>query len=222
MERHFARELEELKTSLTSMALLVDEQIDLACHALFQADLDLARTVIRNDAEVDNLDTLIDVQCQELLALTQPVAVDLRLLMATLKINSNLERIGDIAVNIAERAAPLALHGSFLRSTRLAEMVQIARIMVNDSISAFLTGNPRLARLVLASDDVVDSLDASMFRHLVGEMQRDRVLIEPASHVMILSRHIERLADHATNIAEDVIFLVDAKIVRHAPQEESR
>ncbi|MBM2840773.1 MAG: phosphate uptake regulator, PhoU [Bacteroidetes bacterium] len=220
MERRFEKELDELKANLTKMGRLVDEQIDLACHALFQADADLARQVLHKDESVDELDTLIDKQCQEIFALSQPVAVDLRLLMSALKINNELERIGDIAVNIAERVEPLAIHNGFLRGTRLAEMTQIARIMVSDGIESFISNNPRLAKLVLESDDVVDSLDASNFKQMVREMQRDHTLIEPASHILILSRHIERLADHATNIAEDVIFLVDAKIVKHNALEE--
>ena len=222
MERRFEKELDDLKANLTKMGKLVDEQIDLACHSLFQADGDLARQVMHKDESVDELDTRIDRQCQEIFALSQPVAVDLRLLMAALKINNELERIGDIAVNIAERVDPLLGYNAFLRSTRLAEMVQIARIMVNDSIEAFVHSNPRLASLVLESDDIVDSLDASIFKQMVAEMQRDNSLIEPASHILILSRHIERLADHATNIAEDVIFLVDAKIVKHNAFEENQ
>jgi len=220
MERRFEKELDDLKANLTKMGRLVDAQIDLACHALFQADVDLARQVFHKDANVDELDTLIDEQCQAIFALSQPVAVDLRLLMSALKINNNLERIGDIAVNIAERVEALALHNAFLRSTRLAEMTQIARIMVNDSIESFILNSPRLANLVLESDDVVDSLDAAIFRQMVGEMRRDNSLIEPASHILILSRHVERLADHATNISEGVIFLVDAKIVKHNAFEE--
>jgi len=220
MERRFEKELDELKANLTKMGRLVDAQIDLACHALFQADVDLARQVFQKDANVDELDSLIDKQCQAIFALSQPVAVDLRLLMSALKINNNLERIGDIAVNIAERVEALALHNAFLRSTRLAEMTQIARIMVNDSIESFILNSPRLANLVLESDDVVDSLDAAIFHQMVREMQRDSTLIEPASHILILSRHIERLADHATNISEGVIFLVDAKIVKHNAFEE--
>jgi phosphate transport system protein len=221
MERHFEKELDGLKANLGRMARLVDEQIDLACHALFHSDAALARQVVHKDEAVDELDTLIDRQCQAIFALSQPVAADLRLLMSALKINNELERIGDIAVNVAERVEPLSSHNAFLKSTRLAEMTQIARIMVNDSIESFIANNPRLATLVLESDDVVDSLDASNFRQMVQEMQRDHTLIEPASHILILSRHIERLADHATNIAEDVIFLVDAKIVKHNAMEES-
>lgn len=220
MERRFEKELEDLKANLVKMGRIVDKQIDLACHALFQGDVDLARQVQHKDENVDELDTLIDRQCQEIFALSQPVAVDLRLLMAALKINNEMERIGDIAVNIGERVEPLAKYNTFLRSTRLAEMTQIARIMVNDSIESFVGNNPRLANLVLESDDVVDSLDASNFRQMIREMQRDNTLIEPASHIMILSRHIERLADHATNIAEDVVFLVEAKIVKHNAFEE--
>src|SRR6266705_5315493 len=117
MERRFEKELEELKANLTKMGRLVDQQIDLACHSLFQADIDLAQQVISKDETVNELDTLIDKRCQEIFALSQPVAADLRLLMAALKINNNLERIGDIAVNIAERVEPLSRHNAFLRGT---------------------------------------------------------------------------------------------------------
>ncbi len=202
------------------MGSLVDAQIDAAAKALFDADVDLARRVIADDDRVNIFDTEIDKLCQQIFALNQPVAADLRLLMSALRINHQIERIGDIAVNIAERVEPLALHNAFLRSTRLEEMLQIARIMVSDSLNAFINNNPALATRVLESDDVVDDLDRDIFHRLVGEMKRDHSIIEPAAHLIILTRHIERLADHATNIAEDVIFLVDAKIVKHNALDE--
>lgn len=222
MERHFSRDLESLKTQLIDMGAHVDAQIDEACQALFEGDTEKAQRVIRKDAEVDEMDTLIDKECQRIMALTQPVAIDLRLLLATLKINNQLERIGDIAVNIAERVDALSPHRGFLRSTRLLEMIQIARIMVSDSLEALLQRNPVLARRVLESDDVVDNLDRKNFTYLVEEMKQHANLIDPASHILILSRHIERLADHATNIAEDIIFLVDARVVKHNAFEPSR
>ena len=125
------------------------------------------------------------------------------------------ERIGDIAVNIAERVAPLAGHQELLARTRLGEMAQIARIMVEESLAAFINYNSALATRVLESDDVVDDLDGIIFDDMVELMKRDPSLVEPGAHILILSRHIERLADHATNIAEDVIFLVQAKLVKH-------
>ena len=219
MERHFSRELDELRGKLVAMSRAVDEQLDAAYRSLLDGSEELAKTVIAGDVRVNDYDTLIDAECQRILALTQPVAIDLRLLMAALQINHELERIGDIAVNVAERAIPLVPHRQFVRSTRLADMAEIARIMVRDSFDAFLHNDPRVAMRVLDSDDVVDKLDRDLFRHLVGVMEKQHNLIQPASHLLILSRHLERLADHATNIAEDVIFLVNARVVKHnAPQ----
>jgi phosphate transport system protein len=222
MERHFERELDDLKSNLVKMGSLVDDQLGKACEALFGANVPLAKQVIERDSEVDSFDTLIDKQCLRIFALSQPVAMDLRLLMSALKINNQLERIGDIAVNIAERVEPLVAYHHFLVGTRLSEMAQIARIMISDSLDSFVQSNATLASRVLASDDIVDKLDRTTFYQLIQDMQRDNRLIEPASHMMILSRHIERLADHATNVAEDVIFLVEAKIVKHNALEEPR
>jgi phosphate transport system protein len=222
MERHFERELDELKGTLVRMGGLVDRQLGSACGALFEGDIGRAQEVIEQDREVDALDTLIDRQCMDIFALAQPVAVDLRLLMSSLAINSQLERIGDIAVNIGERVEPLAPHREFLLSTRLSEMADIARIMVRDSLDSFIRGDASLASRVLVSDDVVDRLDGGLFRSLVEEMKERHDRIEPAAHILVLSRHLERLADHATNIAEDVIFIVEAKLVKHNAGEELR
>jgi phosphate transport system protein len=222
MERHFERELEDLKTNLVTMGSLVDGQLGSACRALFEGDMARARDVMERDREVDSFDTLIDRQCMDFFAVTQPVAVDLRLLMSSLAINSQLERIGDIAVNVAERVEPLVPHREFLLSTRLSEMANIARIMVRDSLDSFIRGDASLASRVLVSDDVVDKLDGGLFRSLVAEMKDHHDRIEPAAHILILSRHLERLADHATNIAEDVIFIVEAKLVKHNAGEGIR
>ncbi len=215
MERHFERELDQLKQKLIAMGSMVDHQVAGACRALFRGNIELAGTVIAGDRQVDELDNEIDRDCQRIFALTQPVAIDLRLLMAALKMNTQLERIGDIAVNIAERVEPLRSFNKFLTSTRLSEMAQIARIMTRDALDSFVEGNAGIATRVLESDDVVDRLDGQIFRHMVDTMTMDHTLIVPASHVLILSRHIERLADHATNIAEDVIFLLEARQVKH-------
>jgi phosphate transport system protein len=143
------------------------------------------------------------------------VAVDLRLGLAALMIDTQLERMGDVAVNIAERATALAAHREFVAGTKLQEMADIARIMVRDCLDAFILGDPDIARRVLDSDDVVDRLNGLVFRQIVESMRKDHAVIEPGAHALIASRHIERLADHATNIAEDVIFLVEARLVRH-------
>jgi phosphate transport system protein len=217
MERHFEKELEELKRRLVEMGALVDRQLDDACEALFSGRGDLARAVIDRDVEVDAMDNDIDKHCQKILALSQPVAVDLRLLIAALQINTQLERVGDIAVNLAERTEVLAGSATFLRTSRLQEMIQIARIMVHDSLESFVTGSAALAGRVIASDDVVDNLGRETFHAIVRSMREDTSLIEPGSVMLILIHHVERMADHATNIAEGVIFLVEAKLVKHNP-----
>jgi phosphate transport system protein len=215
MEPHLARELEELKARLRAMSDLVDDQLDTAYRALFEGDPSLVGRVNEREAAVNALDTAIDTDCQRIFAIAQPVAVDLRLLMSALNVNHELERIGDIAVNIAERVGALLGERALLRSTRLEEMAEIARIMVRDALEAYLTGDPRLAVRVLETDDVVDRLDRHVFQYLVRVMQAAEAPIEPASHMMILSRHLERLADHATNIAEVTVFLVNAKVIKH-------
>ncbi len=215
MERHFEQELTELRNNLIAMGALVDVQLEKACEALFGGRRDLIREVIAGDTSVDAFDTKIDRQCQALLALTQPVAIDLRFLMAGLQINTQLERIGDIAVNLAERASTLNPFLAFVHRTRLEEMAQIGRIMVRDSLDAFINGNASQASRVLASDDVVDKLGWEIYDDVVSAMREDRLLIDPGAQMVILTHHLERLADHATNIAEDVIFLVEARLVKH-------
>lgn len=215
MERHFERELASLRALLIRMGELVARQIGMAVEALREGDIARADIVIVGDREIDALDNAIEGQCAGIMALNQPVAIDLRLLIASLKINSQLERVGDIAVNVAERVKPLAPWSSYLRSTRADEMASIAMIMFRDSLTAFSNSDGALARRVLDSDDVVDRLCGTIFREGVLSMEGDHRLIEPAAHLLILSRHLERLADHATNIAEDVIFHLEARIVRH-------
>jgi phosphate transport system protein len=215
LARHFERDLEQLKSDLIRMGSAVDEQCAAACRALFAGDLDEARRVVLADREIDGFDNRIDAEVQSFFALNQPVAADLRLSLAALMINTQLERIGDIAVNIAERAPALAPHLDFLSRTRVREMAEIARIMVRDSLDAFIHGDAAIARRVLDSDDVVDKLNGTVFRQVVEAMRADHEVVEPGAHALILSRHIERLADHATNIAEGVIFLVEARLVRH-------
>ena len=200
---------------LVRMGSLVEEQIDCGVEALTQADLALARIVMERDKKIDEYDNDIDHQCMRIFALTQPVAIDLRLLMAALKINNELERIGDIAVNLAERVEPLKQYADFLQKTSLKEMAESAREMVKGAIDSFVNNDVELAKKVLESDDYIDQLDRETFNQMIKAMKESKELIEPASHIVILSRHIERLADHATNIAEDVIFLVNAKIIKH-------
>jgi phosphate transport system protein len=219
MTRHFEMEIDQLRTLLIRMGSLVEEQIDCAVRALIQGDMGLVRLVMDRDKTVDEYDNTIDGQCMKIFALSQPVAIDLRLLMAALKINNELERIGDIAVNLCERVEPLAAHPALVKSTALVEMAEAAREMMKSAIDSFVNNDPGLATKVLESDDNVDQLDRDNFTLMAKIMRESPALVEPAMHVVVLSRHIERLADHATNIAEDVIFLVNAKIIKHHAYE---
>ncbi len=217
--RHFEQELDVLRTTLIRMASLVDEQIDGGVRAIQTSDVSLAKEVIAKDREVDLYDNEIDHLCMRILALTQPVAVDLRLLMAALKINNELERIGDIAVNLAERASSLAHFKDFVRKTSIETMASGARLMVKNAIDAFVNNDANLARKVLESDDEIDKLDAENFKAMTEIMKQSADNIVPGAHIMMVSRHIERLADHATNIAEDVIFIINARIIKHHADE---
>jgi phosphate transport system protein len=218
--RHFEIELDRLRTNLIKMGSLVDEQIDYAISALMTSNMELAKLVIDRDNKVDAFDTEIDRQCESIFARTQPVAMDLRLLMSALKINNELERIGDIAVNLAERIEPLFKWKELLFGIPLTEMSDHARLMVKRAIDSFVNNDPELARTICSMDNVVDELDRVIFHQLLEQMKSDPSIIEPAVHLMMVTRHLERLADHATNIAEDVVFLVDAKIIKHGAEKE--
>jgi phosphate transport system protein len=215
MPRHFEMEIDQLRTMLIRMGSLVEEQIDYAVRALVQGDEAIVRLVMERDKKVDEYDNTIDQQCMRIFALAQPVAIDLRLLMAALKINNELERIGDIAVNLCERVEPLAQHQDLMKRTSLVKMAEAAREMMKSAIDSFVNNDPSLATKVLESDDYVDQLDRETFELMTKTMIESPALVGPACHILILSRHIERLADHATNIAEDVIFLVNARIIKH-------
>ncbi len=215
MPRHFEIELDQLRTNIIKMGSIVDEQIDCAIDALLHCNLERIAMISERDSKVDYYDNLIDSQCERIFALTQPVAIDLRLIMAALKINHELERIGDIAVNLAERAGALQGHTDLIQRTQLVQMAEKARRMTKLAIDSFVNNDPASARAICREDDLVDEMNRMVFHEVVREMKADPDLIEPATHIIILSRHLERLADHATNIAEGVIFLVDAKIVKH-------
>lgn len=214
--RHFEIELDKLRTNIIKMGSLVDEQIDFAISALLTSNDELARIVIERDRKVDEFDLEIDRQCESIFARTQPVATDLRLLLTALGINHELERMGDIAVNIAERTAAVRGAKELLFSVRLSEMTDVAREMVKQTIDSFINNDPETARAICKRDNVVDQFDREIFSALIARMQTEPSLIEPAAHLLIVTRHLERLADHATNIAEAVVFLVDAKMIKHS------
>ena len=217
---HFEDDLRALKNRLLSMGALVEERARQAVQALMERRMELAEQVIAGDQEVNDLQIEIDDRCLKLLALQQPMASDLRLITAAMKINADLERIGDQAVNIAENAAQLLAHPPLKPWLDLPRMAEIAQQMTRDALDAFVRRDPALARSVLERDDEVDQLKDQNFRVLLTYMMADPGTIERALALILVARNLERIADHATNIAEDVIFLVEARDVRHHHEEK--
>lgn len=215
MERHFDEELNTLRESLIHMSSLSEEAIAKATKALVDRNVELAEEVIRQDNAINELEVKIDKQCLRLFALRQPIAIDLRFISSAMKINSQLERIGDEAVNIAERALGL------LKEPRLKPLIDIPRLavmaqeMVKDSITSFINKNVDLARSVCKRDDEVDNLNNQIFRELLTYMMEDQTTISRAIRLIFTARHLERIADHATNIAENVIYMVLGNDIRH-------
>jgi phosphate transport system protein len=216
---HFEEELQILKNRLLNMGALVEERVHDATNALIERRLDTAERIITSDQDVNELQIEIDERCLRLLALQQPMASDLRLITAAMKINADLERIGDQAVNIAEQAVRILAHPPLKPMIDLPRMAQIAEKMTRESLDAFVRKDAKLARAILARDDEVDQLKDQVFRVLLTYMMADPGTIERALGLILVSRHLERIADHATNIAEDVIFVVEAKDVRHHHEE---
>jgi phosphate transport system protein len=218
MEKHFLTELDSLKNHIIKMATMVDDQVEMAFQALEDHDLNLSGIVKRTDREIDAYDNLIQTQTENLLALFQPVAVDLRFIITAIMVNNQLERCGDIAVNIAQRVKKTVDYKDLIAESQVLEMGKISRVMVKDAIDSFINRDTNLAKTVMERDDTVDALNKKAFNFLVEKMENGPEYVKSGAHLLILSRHIERLADHATNIAEDVVFMVDARLMTHAKQ----
>jgi phosphate transport system protein len=214
-QRHFHEELDGLKQTLLAMGALVEDQIRRVMHALLERDDGLAREVMERDQRVNAYDVEIDEKCVELLALHQPTAIDLRVIMTAVKIVTDLERIGDQAVNIAQRAIELNSEPQLKPYVDLPRMAECAQRMVKESLDAFVNRDTELARRVCASDSEVDSLKEQIFRELLTFMMQDPKTIPRALRLILISRFMERIADHSTNIAEMVIYMVEGKLVRH-------
>jgi phosphate transport system protein len=215
MPRHFHEELEALKQTLLAMGGLVEDQIRRAMRALLERDDALAQEVIDRDRQVNTYDVEVDEQCVELLALHQPAAGDLRFITTAMKIVTDLERIGDQAVNIAQRVLELNREPQLKPYIDLPRMADRAQRMVKESLDAFVAGDTALARQVCGEDAEVDALKEQIFRELLTFMMEDPRTVSRAIRVILISRFMERVADHATNIAEMVIYLVEGKMVRH-------
>jgi phosphate transport system protein len=213
--RHFQDELDELKGRLLEMGGLAEERLRLAVRGLVEREQGVVDTVLRGDADINQLHIDIDDRCFKLLALHQPMAVDLRAIVAAVKINTDLERVGDLAVNISEAVRRYLQHPPVKELIDIPRMAELAQDMLRDALDAFVRRDLKLAQQVLMQDDALDTLKTAVFRELLGYMLRDSTTIEPALDLILISRHLERIGDHATNVAEDVIFMVSAKDVRH-------
>ena len=220
MERqvpHFREELEALQSRLLEMGGLAEERVRAAVQGLVARDASLFGKVLHGDEPINQLHIEVDNRCLRLLALHQPMATDLRAIVAAVKINTDLERVGDLAVNIAEAGTRYISHPPVKQLIDIPQMGGIAQTMLRDSLDAFVKRDTALAHQVLNEDDRLDSLKTQVFRDLLTYMLKDQGTVEPSLDLILVSRHLERIGDHATNIAEDVIFLVSALDVRHHP-----
>lgn len=221
MERHFDEELKELTKQLLKMSSLVEEAISRSIKALVERKADLAEEIIRTDKAIDILEIEIDELCLRLLVLYQPAAIDLRFITAVMKINGDLERISDQAVNIAERTQEIIKQPLLKPLIDIPRMAALAQKMVKDAIDALVNKDEALARDICKRDDEVDNLNDQVFRELLTYMIQDSKTITIAVELILVGRHLERIADHATNIAEDVIYFVKGKTIKHHIKNQS-
>ena len=213
--RHFQDELETLQQRLLAMGGLAEERVREAVRSLTSRDPSLVEHILIGDEPINDLHIEVDDRCFKLLALHQPMAADLRAIVAAVKINTDLERVGDLAVNIAEASKRYLQHPPVKPLIDIPRMADIAQAMLRDALDAFVRRNVAMAEAVIAEDDTLDGLKTQIFRELLTYMLSDPTTIEPALDLILISRHLERIGDHATNIAEDVIFMVSARDVRH-------
>ena len=225
MSEHFIRQIEKIKQLVLSLGSAVEHNLDKAIRAVESRDVALARKVIESDFKIDQLEIDVEEECLHALALYQPVASDLRFLVAVLTINKDLERIGDLAANLAQQAIFLADEKpatSEISLIDLAEESVRVRAMLTNSLDALVTRDPELARSVLESDDAVDELHRGVYQKVKQAIGTDPSVSGKMIDLLNISRQLERIADHAVNIAEDVIYLVEGRIVRHAPAVSNR
>jgi phosphate transport system protein len=213
--RHFQEELDELQLKLLEMAGLVEAAIHKSVRALVERDTAVAQEVLRGEARINQMEIEVDDFAVGLVALYQPMARDVRFLTAAIKINSDLERMGDLAVNIVERALSLMRQPEVKPLIDVPRMAGLVESMVRKCLDAFVQRDPALARAVLLSDDAVDELRDGIYQELIEFMERDASTISRALDLIFVARNLERIADHATNIAEDVLFVVQGVDVRH-------
>jgi phosphate transport system protein len=216
---HFQEELANLKARLLAMGGLAEDRVRTAVRALVDNDRTGVDRVLEGDSAINALHIEIDDRCFKLLALYQPVALDLRAIISAVKINTDLERVGDLAVNIAEATIRYQAQPPVKPLIDIPRMAAIAQTMLRDALDAFVRGDLEMAQQVLDRDDELDALKTLVFKELLDFMLRDRMTVAPSINLILISRHLERIGDHATNIAEDVIFMVSAKDVRHHTED---
>lgn len=219
MTTHLQREIDGLKKKILVMGAEVEDSLRKAVDALVKRDQKLADDVIRCDETLDQMEIEIEEECLKILALHQPVAIDLRYVIAILKINNDLERIGDLAVNIAERAGYIACHAAIDLPLDFQGMAEITQLMLKRSLDSLVNLDTHLARQVRASDDEVDDMNRHMYDLIQDYIRQNPDRVAESIHLLSSSRHLERIADSATNIAEDVIYMVEGEIVRHQPED---
>jgi phosphate transport system protein len=215
MTKHLQTDMQHLQDQVLTQWRHVERMLDMAARSLANRSADLAAEVIQDDKEVDAREVAIEEECLNMLALHQPVAVDLRRIATVLKVNSDLERIADLAVNLAERGVHLAQSPAFPSSGKLTEMITLATQMTQDALSAFLTLDASAAKSVTAVQDQIESQAEEVLKWIGVKVKETPSLIPAALHCFSASRHVERIGSHAANIAEDVIYLVEGEIVRH-------
>jgi phosphate transport system protein len=217
MSKHLERDLNNLQHDILRMASSVEEAIHKAIRALQDRDTALAQEVIDGDTQIDQDENHVEEECLKMLALHQPVAVDLRRIAAALKINTDLERMADLAEDIAERALRLARPPLIPIPGKLQRMTDMTTGMVRESLDAFVNMDVRQAERVRRADDDIDRLNKEIIEEIVGTMQGAPEMVAPGLSLFSATRHLERIADHATNIAEEVVYLVEGEIIRHRP-----
>jgi phosphate transport system protein len=221
MRTHLQRDLDRMQQDILDLAALVEKAVQYTVRALQERQPRLAEEVILGDETIDREENFVEEECLKMLALHQPVAVDLRRIVAVLKINSELERMADLAVNIAERVVSLGPLPTLPFPGQLQKMADLTVFMVRQSLDAFMRGDSELARQIIDMDDEVDDCNKEIIDELVLRMKATPELVAPGLSLFSAVRHLERIADHATNVAEDVVYLIEGQIIRHRrPQEE--
>jgi phosphate transport system protein len=217
MGKHLQRDLDNLQRDLLTLAASVEEVIHKSIRSLQDRDVELAQEVIAEDNQIDQEENHVEEECLKILALHQPVAVDLRRIAVAMKINSDLERMADLAEDIAERALHLARLPQVAVPRKFQAMTDLTTSMVRQSLDAFVNLDARQARRVCRLDDEVDRFNREIIEEVIDLMRSGPDLVEPGLSLFSANRHLERIADHATNIAEDVVYLVEGEIIRHRP-----